>query len=378
MRLPEPPQPKRFGRISPTLYENLLACPAKAVWSASSDRSGLAPHPLALLGTCFHGVMEAMHDGLISGSDDECRVAAREHFDRLAHDIHARAHPLILVKFPTPQKMPYYNLLRERAALLASEQCGQPTAASRADPSPSQRFSERRFTSADGLIVGRPDFLDASESELFDYKTGPGPKDAMGVSDREARQLRLYVFLAMEAGIAVSRATIVRGDGEANTIEVSPDSAQTEARQAREVLQAYNDADAAKAFFEIARPHPESCRMCPCIPLCEPFWRAADPSWQDSCGVHIEGAITAVDVAVVQGTPLISVTIEVSRGTVDGTELTAEQIPVAWTTADGDRPFQVGDLIRIVDGRLTNSDAPVVARADRTMTSLWRVEPSHD
>lgn len=373
MLIPDPPTPSPIDRISPTLYETLLGCPARAVWSAHGRRGVLAPHPSALLGICFHGVMEAVQKGHISGDEDETRSAAREVFDGLAASIHADAHPLLKVKFPSPDKLPYYNLFRERAAILASEAQPRGNDGPRRVEHGSHAVAEQRFASSDGLLVGQPDLIDQALSEVIDYKTGLVAEDGWRVSEREARQLNLYAYLAGEAGMAVSRGTIVRGNGETATIEIAPGTAAAEAQAAREALADYNASVDGRTFYDLARPAPENCQMCPCLPTCEPFWEASQPSWQDGCGVHIEGTVVLVEQATVQGTPVVSVQVDASRGTIDNTTVSVEQIPLAWLTADGDRGPEVGDVVRVVDARLVGPDEPVVVRVDRVMTVVWRV-----
>jgi hypothetical protein len=76
---------------------------------------------------------------------------------------------------------------------------------------------------------------------------------------------------------------------------------------------------------------------------------------------------------MVQSTPLVSLLVEATRGTVGQVTLSLEQIPLSWVTSDGDRKPEVGDRVRIVDARLTNPEDPIVVRADRTMAALWRV-----
>jgi len=371
--VPDPPVPAPIERISPTLYETLLGCPARAAWSAHGRRDALAPHPLALLGTCFHGVMEAVQKGRISGNADECQAAARDSFDVLAARIHEDAHPLLKVKFPSPEKLPYYNLFRERAAVLAGEYCVRASDRDGLGSDGQGAVAEQRFTSSDGLIVGRPDLIDLRSSEVIDYKTGIASEDDWRVSEREARQLNLYVYLASEAGLSLSRGTIIRGNGETATIDIAPAAAEAEAQNARDALAAYNASLEGRTFYELARPAPDNCRMCPCIPMCEPFWAAADATWQVDCGVHVEGTVVAVEQSTMQATALVSLEVEASRGTVGAATVSVEQVPLLWVTADGDREPRVGDVIRIVDARLTSLEDPVVVRADRIMTAVWRM-----
>src|ERR1700731_2194947 len=112
--IPDPPTPQPIESISPTLYKTILACPARAVWSVNGQRGALPPHPSALLGTCFHGVMEAAQKGLITGDFDEGRISAQSLFDNLAAKGYSYAHPLLRVKFPAPEKLPFYYMYRER------------------------------------------------------------------------------------------------------------------------------------------------------------------------------------------------------------------------------------------------------------------------
>jgi RecB family exonuclease len=375
MLIPDPPTSSGIDRISPSLYETLLGCPARASWYAHGRRDALAPHPLALLGTCFHGVMEAVQGRQIAGSADDCRAAAREVFDQIAARVHADAHPLLKIKFTSPDKLPFFNLFRERASVLAGESCVQVN--SDLEPDGQRGVAEQSFTSSDGLIVGRPDLIDLPRSEVVDYKTGLAAREGWRVSEREERQLNLYAYLVRQAGLDIERGTIVRGNGEAATIEISPAAAEAEAQKARDALAEFNSAVETLAFDDLARPAADTCRMCPCLPMCEPFWQASKETWQEDCGIHLEGAVSEVEQSTIQGTALVSLHVNVSRGTVPEGAVSIEQIPLAWITADGDRAPQPGDVVRVVDGRLTSSEEPVLVRADRVMTSLWRAVP-HD
>lgn len=372
MRTPETPELRPIEHVSPSLYETLLGCPARAAWYAHGQRGALAPHPLALLGTCFHAVMEALQRGEFPQNAEQRQAAARDCFDSAASGLLANTHPLLKVKFPSPEKLPFYNLFRERAATLAADHPGG--VKTDVPPTDEQRaLAEHRFTSSDGLIVGRPDLINIPGREVVDYKTGLAGDEAWRVSDREARQLNLYAYLAGEAGFDVSRGTIVRGDGQTATVEIAAEAAAAEADKARVALAEFNERLDGRTFDDMARPAPDVCRMCPCIPVCEAFWQASDPTWQPECGVHLEATVVGVDHATVQGVPLVSLLVEGSRGTVGQGEVTIEQVPVAWVTADGDRAPEPGDVIRLVEGRVANPEEPVVLRADRIMTSLWNI-----
>lgn len=377
MRVPHAPGVTPLQQLSPSVYEALLRCRARAAWAAFGDRSTLPQHPKALLGVCLHGVVEDAHNGRLAGLDGEGRLAAaRDLFDQRARFLYDQAHPLVRVKFSSPERLPYYNLCRERAALEAAASServerGVP-AADAAQLAPLLGlYAEKKLLSRDGLLVGWPDLIDAATQEVVDYKTGaPQDKAVDAVSEAEARQLRLYVHLAHDNGLPVSRAVVARADGRRASIEVSREEADAEGHSARELLAQYNAA-AGVTFNDAAQPSPASCRFCPCIPFCEAFWRAASPTWEDQCGVHLEGRVAAIEESTVQGMKLMTLRVQVQRGTVASGEAFVEQIPEAWTTADGSNPPREGAVVRVVHARRGGDDAPPVIRADRTATSVW-------
>jgi len=374
MLLPEIPTPLPSPRISPSLYEDLLSCWAKASWHIGGVRKSLPAHPAALLGTSFHGVLEAVHKAEITGTFDEKRATARVVFDRLASEAYENSHPLLRMKFPTPDRLPYYNQQRELAAFLAAE-TEEPKGGS-SSAHYGSGGAERWFESPDGVIRGRPDFLDAANHEVIDYKTGRVEEGGGVVTDREKRQLALYAYLAHESGISVERGRIVRANGLQAVQEILPEDSVAEAVAARALLAEYNEAAPISSFRSLASPSPEGCATCDCKPLCEAFWNAADDDWQQECGTHVEGEIVECSPpSDVQGATLITVKIRPTRGTVisDG-DITIPQIPLAWFTADDDRPPEAGDLVRLVEGRLVKEDEPVTVQGDRIMTTVWRVD----
>jgi hypothetical protein len=122
MRVPQPTIVNPIRQLSPSVYESLLRCRARGAWAAHGDRALVPVLPKALLGTCLHAVVEDANNGSLSGLDhDAALTAARSAFDRRALALYAQVHPLLRAKFNSPEKIPYYNLYRERAALEATE-----------------------------------------------------------------------------------------------------------------------------------------------------------------------------------------------------------------------------------------------------------------
>jgi hypothetical protein len=232
-------------------------------------------------------------------------------------------------------------------------------------------FAEKKLVSRDGLLVGRPDLIDTSSGEVVDYKTGsPLDESPDAISEAEARQLRLYVHLAQDNDLPISRAVIARADGRRTSMIVPREEADVEGRAARESLAQYNAA-AGVTFNEAAQASPERCRFCSCIPFCESFWGAALPEWEEQCGRHIEGIVDTVEQSTMQGIKLTTLRVRIQRGTVAAREASVEQIPEAWITADGSEPPREGSVVRIVNGSRSGDEVPSVIRADRSGTSVW-------
>ncbi len=381
MRLPEHPTVKELKHLSPSLYEAVLACKARAAWIAFGDREAVPSHPRALLGSCVHAVVEnANNGGLPAGDPESRRAAAREIFRRKAKELYDRAHPLARAKFAAPERMPYYYLFRERAAVLALEAAarrdvGHPAAAPTVQGAQAQPAAlvETTLRSRDGLLVGRPDYVDAGAGEVIDYKTGVGPEaDPAGLRDSEVRQLRLYVHLAREAGLELKKGAVVRADGRRVELNVSAADAAAEGQRAREALRAFN-AEAGAGFERLTEPSPESCRYCPCIPFCEAFWEKARAAWVDQCGTQVEGTVSSVSRAIVQNTALITLELDVTRGTIAPGAAILQQLPEKWACEDGAPSPEVGDVVRVVNCRLADAEGAAVIRPDRLATALWTV-----
>lgn len=382
MRTPHTPAVSKLKQLSPSIYEAALHCKSRAVWMVHGDRQSVPYHPKALLGICLHGVVEDAHNGKLNGLGGSGLLeAAQALFDQRASALYERVHPLLRAKFSSPPKIPYYHLYRERAAaeaaVIGGRVVGSPQKTSaNAAPSAPQQLVEEKLTSKDGLLVGRPDFIDLQTAEVVDYKTGAAPEEALdSVSEAEARQLCLYVHLAHENGLAICRAVVARADGRRALLNISNADAAKEGARAREVLIELNNA-AGKTFEEVASPSVNACSQCPCIVFCEPFWSAADTEWMKRTGVHLEGRVNAVDESMIQGIELVTVHLQAQRGTLSSSNASIEHIPKTWLTADGSSVPHEGEVVRIIYGRLTGAGEPAVIRVDRAATSIWTVAPA--
>ncbi len=381
MLVPSPPLVTALRQLTPSLYEVGLKCAARLSWSASAGRQAIPQRPAALLGNAFHAVVESANRGQLPSEAHARRTAAREHFDAVAGVQYAAAHPLVRAKFASPQLLPYYNLLRERASMV-SVSISVPLQRDGAAPTGGSAVArdghplgttERRLTSRDGALTGRPDRLDLEDGEVIDYKTGSVSADTgAAISDAELRQLRLYAHLARENGFQVWRGTIIRGTGGRFSQNIAVSEAEAEGQEARSVLARFNAAVPGASFESLARPSASACANCPCIPFCNSFWLASSVQWADQSGIHAEGRVLALRPLDAVHGRIVTVEIEILRGTAPAGRGSLEQLPLAWLL-DSAAELRVGGLIRIVDAQNASETAPAVLRVSKLSSAVWLV-----
>ncbi len=380
MTFPRPPKPAKLSSLSPSTYEAARCCKARAAWLALGDRDELPGSPAAILGLCFHKVAAAAQAGrLLAG--DSVESEARRLFDEAAEKLFAKSHEVFKAKFGAKERLPCYYLRREESAALARTISPDEPRSQERRPSkqkPPTKGIEQSLQSKDGLLYGRPDLINADHGEVVDYKTRrelpDGPNE---VADQELRQLRLYAHLADENGVKIHSGTIVLADGGRLTVELDEGEVRREARSARAVLESYNaEVNDKTTFEEIASPSAENCRYCPCMVLCEAFWKLAEPSWREMVGAHVQGRLTSISRATVQGVNLITLQLEYAGGTIDNSgEIVLEQVPEEWLLGGRQSPPSQGDVVRIINARAAVSTTErAVLRADRAATETWVVE----
>jgi len=381
MLVPSPPTVTSLRQLTPSLYEVGLKCAARLSWSASAGRQSIPQRPSALLGTAFHAVVESANRGQLPSETQARRAAAREQFDTVAGAQYAAAHPLLRAKFASPQLLPYYNLLRERASMLSIStsvgvqrgsiaSTGGAAIAREVQPAGT---TERRLTSRDGVLTGRPDRLDLQDGEVIDYKTGSVSTDmGTAISGAELRQLRLYVYLARENGFPVSRGTIIRGTGGRLSQDIAAPEAEAEGQEARSVLTRFNAAASGATFESLARPSASACANCPCIPFCNSFWVASSAQWADESGIHAEGRVLALRPLDTLHGRVVTVEIEILRGTAPAGRGSLEQLPLAWLLESA-AELREGGLIRVVDVKNASETGPAVLRVSKLSSAVWLV-----
>jgi hypothetical protein len=385
MDLPTPPTLVTIDKISPSFYNAGLICKAKAAWQKFGARQSVPASTGSILGSCLHAVMERSNRGGISLGREGVEQA-KTVFDEEARRRFAKAHPLIQAKFVSPEKMPFYFQRRARAAALAIQTSAEgvprtPTppqgvAAPRTIGGKPSRLIEQSLSSRNGVITGRIDLLDSLAGKVTDYKSGQAPRNLQtGLAENEIRQLCLYVHLALENGHNVTRAAITREDGSEYEIQISAAQATTEAEAAKVLMEEFNELVAGGcSFSSLANPSAKHCAGCPCIPFCEPFWKSAQPDWEELCGANIEGDISETRDATVAGATLKTLILNCRQGSTIRGQLVVEQIPLQWLSL-GSRVPVVGDSVRVVlAARSTRDPLTRVLQVDRIKsTTIWNL-----
>lgn len=374
MKIPQIPTIQTISQLTPSLYEAALHCKARAIWSAFGDRNAIPQHPNAILGICFHKVLELANKGQFPKEKEACRDAARQAFEIQAQSQYQKAHPLLKSKFSSVERFPYYYLLRERSASHGINVALQKKPSTSRETLKAFGGSEVSLVSRDGLIRGRPDYIDVAQSEVIDYKSGfKAQADGTKLSESEIRQLRLYAYLSLENGIQISKGTIVRTDNHA-TVSISDEDAQTEGDAARALLTELNTEASSQTFQEMAQPSPENCQNCSCIPLCEAFWEQATPEWANECGTHLEAKVIQTPIPSTDSDyDVITIEADVIRGTCSPMQITIQQIPKNWLVLDGENIPALGDTIRLIDGKSVDVDNSSVVKIDKFATTIWTI-----
>ena len=382
MDLPAIVAPAPLTAVSASFYNAAVICKARGAWLLTGVRDSLPGTTGAILGTAFHQVMRMANSGKLPGGAAE----AKAEFDRTAQALFDKAHPMLRAKFPNIERLPFYHQRRSRAAAMASkveatEPVVQQTSgdnSSRVQPAATgkARYVEHKFKSKDGLISGTIDLLDPEKRKLTDYKSGFTPQGgSSAIAESEARQLRLYVYLAHDNEIEVDEAEIVRADGAHAGLKVTREEAAAEGESARKLRHQFNvEVEQGASFENLASPSSAACSGCPCIPFCEAFWKTAVPDWEDECGTHTEGTVTDVRVSQMTGASLETLIIDATRGTIPSGSVTVEQIPWSWLELGG-APPATGSRIRVAQAARQKTDAapdPRVLRVDRLKsTTIW-------
>ena len=293
------PQPTAISDFSPSLANQLLACPLRAAFSRDVElQIWQRSNTYSALGVVAHEVNEAAFSLTeIAESEDAIRDQLQVLWDsevaqareKLCQDW-APASP------PPPEDWPNYQLTRIRTIhRLAKVLTNRP---------------QRRRPPEEGLgveiwlrdpttgLIGRADRIerDGNGTRVVDLKTGLHQEEA---TDDQRRQLLLYAVLVNRTtgdwprSIAVENAS-----GTQYRSSLDPDEAETALGEVQSAIAHFNSAVANPASLLLAAlPNSDTCRWCAYRVVCGPYWSCLSTDWNHgaaACGTIIDAG-TASD-----------------------------------------------------------------------------------
>jgi CRISPR/Cas system-associated exonuclease Cas4 (RecB family) len=287
------PTPTKCEMVSPTLANDLLACPYRVAWRLDTRYRYLRrPRPRSELGRVAHAVVEDIGKGLL---DSVKSPQQAEELVESSWDIHLNESVRRLVKEwapsvpPNPEDWPGFYLtkirvLRRALRLLASH--SQTHAKSHVSS------IEKTLTDPDSGIHGRPDRVEelAEGTCVVDLKTGLTQTEP---SANQRIQLLIYAYLVFKAtGIWPSRIAIEDPSGRRWQEGIKTEDVTDLIARISEARVAFNRSSEVGKAREVARPEPETCRWCSYKPVCEPYWVSLTTDWEHG---SVAGAVLSFE-----------------------------------------------------------------------------------
>jgi len=304
--------------VSPTLAETLRQCKLRAGLSlAEGSGHHVLGNPKAWLGTAYHAVLEQVgpehQDNIEKIVKDLWDAAIEAQYER------SRAHHFNK-RFGPPDHWPGYHMVAAMAIVRAKELIATAPGSSGScsnGQSGNRTFREKKFSSANGKLIGRPDAV--RSDEVVDFKTGDVFEDEepQQVKAAYVRQLRLYAFLVKETlGWWPRQGVLLPMAGSRVAITLDADECEAEAVEAIGLLDEYNELiSQTQDPIDLASPSSAACQWCQYQLYCPAFWGAVGLEWEwDSGSAAVEGIALGSASPIYAGTA-VSISFQVERGT---------------------------------------------------------------
>ncbi|MFO0818002.1 MAG: PD-(D/E)XK nuclease family protein [Pirellulales bacterium] len=355
------------------MAETLRNCPLQAAFSRIRPlRSFVLGNPKAWLGTAYHEVLEKLCSPTEEGlSDDELIERLWEGAIETLRQ-QATGHALDR-RFVESEKWPGYYLARAcvqvRAKQALAELPRDRASCLLRDSPTSATMRERTLSAMNGKLVGKPDVVLAGE--IHDYKSGKIFEDTCGgpqvAKQSYVRQLCIYGHLVhVNTGQCPRKAKLLPMQGETVEIDLDPDACRAAAKDAVNLLDAFNERLATgSGAGDLATPSPTACRWCQFKAICPAFWNNVEENWAGDLGTAAVRGVLASSPTIIHNGRAFSVTVRATAGTVAAGELAIA--PLDKTVHDLNH-FRQGDAVRIVniyrrsDGQLAPTAATLCIR----------------
>lgn len=352
--------------VSPTLAEALRMCKLRAGLSrAANAENYILGNPKAWLGTAYHAVLEGLGSSQVDAVDAQVRelweAAIQREYQR------ARTHHLDR-RFGPPESWPGYHVVAAMALIRAKELAQAETRPRTCEQgaTPSDTLREKRFSAANGKIVGCPDLV--RSGEVVDFKSG-GIFEDEGQEEIKAsyvRQLRIYGFLVRETlGWWPRRGVLLPMVGSSVEVDLERAACEMEAAAAVQLLEEYNAAIAGgRDPVQLASPSAATCRWCPFQLYCPAFWSNGGPEWAGDLRAGAIGGVAEEQASSIHNGLAMLLSIRVEQGTVAAGQKVS-LLPLD-PSIHADVPLvKAGDRVRVT-GLSRRADGSLVA-AKRTL-----------
>ncbi len=338
-----------IAAVSPTLAETLRQCKLRAGLSrAEGSSQHVLGNPKAWLGTAYHAVLEWVgpehRDDIETTVRDLWGAAIDAQYER------SRTHQFDK-RFGPPESWPGYHMVAAMALVRAKELMAMASGDSRSrgnSQSGGGTLREKKFSGANGKLVGRPDVV--RPDEVVDFKTGDVFEDEESdqVKAGYVRQFRLYAFLVKETlGWWPRRGVLLPMAGSPVAVELEPEVCEAEAAEAIRQLDEYNAILSRSADpIDLASPTPPSCRWCQYQLYCPAFWSAVGPDWKDDLRSSVIAGRAVESPAPIHGGAAFSVSLQAEQGTTPPGEIIS-LFPVDPLMHTDLSEVQRGDRIRV-------------------------------
>lgn len=287
------PQPREIGDFSPSLANQLLACPLRAAFSRDAElRTWQRSNTYSALGLVAHKVNEAAFSLKETAAGED---AIRDQLEALWDAEVAQACETLRQDWapaspPPSEDWPSYQLTRTRtirrlAKFLANR--------SEKQRSPQEGFGiETWLHDPTTGLVGRADRIehDGDERRVVDLKTGLHQEEP---TDDQRRQLLLYAVLVNRTTNEWPRSiAIENASGTQYRSSLDPEEAEAALGEVQRAIAHFNAALANPAsLLSAATPSSDTCRWCAYRVVCGPYWSNLSTDWNHgaaACGTIID------------------------------------------------------------------------------------------
>lgn len=288
--LPELPDPlpEPIGRFSPTLANDLLACPRRVGFARDRTfASWRRPSTFSVLGDAAHAVAEvvAKRHGWPAEQADRRRHLEAVWDDRIGKGAAKLAAAWAPAEPPPVQEWPTYQVTRSRTIRRAERAIAERRVDGSTEPVAHLEargvsgWTEVELVDPTSGLEGRADRIDRINGSyrVVDLKTGMNQEEP---KDEQLRQLLLYaVLLQRTTGEWPADIAVENASGEQFVVPLQPAEAEAALAEALVAVRSFNEQASSGSGGPEGMASADTCRWCPFRTCCGTYWRNLSVDW---------------------------------------------------------------------------------------------------